>query len=86
MTKLEEMWAALEAYLPQAIAAGHGDSWAKMCNEKTADAASDAWADAAYASDAAFDAAWAYAAYYRGADGAEWAQKAIDRIYGEPKL
>jgi hypothetical protein len=80
MNKLDEMWAALLAYLPQAIDDGHGDSWAKMCNEKTPDAAyaasdaaaSDAWAaSAAYAADAA-----AYGASY--AD--HWAQKAIDAL------
>ena len=94
MTKLDEMWAALEAYQPQAIAAGHGDSWSKMCSEKTADAADDA----AYAADAAADAADADAtnaaatnattvAYAAAAAttnaaiaNAEWAQIAIDRI------
>lgn len=39
--KLIEMWAALLAHLPQAIAAGHGESWTKMCREQTADAAAD---------------------------------------------
>ena len=42
MSKLEEMWAALAAYQPQADAAGHGATWAKMCKEKTAKAAADA--------------------------------------------
>jgi hypothetical protein len=80
MNKLEEMWAALLAYLPQAIAAGHGDSWAKMCNEKTAAyaayAASD---DAAYAGKAAYAAAWAADAW-DASDADYWAQKGIDRI------
>jgi hypothetical protein len=81
MTKLDEMWAALAAYQPQADAAGHGQSWAKMCSEKTAYAA----AYAAYAA-AAADVAASYAAdasYAAAADVAaadRWAQKAIDRI------
>ena len=68
-TKLNEMWAALTAYQPQADAAGHGESWAKMCKEKTY-AASDA-----AASDAAADAADAYADYadYAYADYAYYA-------------
>ncbi len=83
MTKLEEMWVALLAYLPQAIAAGHGDSWARMCSEKTANAASAAY-DAAWAAYAAYDAAYdAYYAVYVSAyayASDSWAQKAIDRI------
>lgn len=70
MTKLEEMRTILTAYQPKAEAAGHGKSWAKMCNEKTAVAAYVAHvvaADAAYA--AAADAA-----------AEKWAQKAIDSI------
>ena len=51
MIKLDEMWAALAAYQLQADAAGHGESWARMCSEKTAAAASaaNAAASAAYA-------------------------------------
>ncbi len=73
MTKLDEMWAALEAYLPQATANGHGDSWAKMCNEKASAAAAAAWdaaydaVDAADAAAAAADAAAAAAADARDA-------------------
>jgi hypothetical protein len=82
MTKLEEMWAALAAYQPQADAAGHGKSWARMCSERTyaaafyaADsaAAADAAVAAFYAADAAVAANGAFYAAY-------WAQKAIDRI------
>ena len=91
-TKLNEMWAALTAYQPQADAAGHGESWAKMCKEKTyaaSDAAaSDAAADAAdaYADYAYYAAAYAYyaavvAAYAVDAvDAEKWAQKAIECI------
>ena len=99
MDKLEEMWAALTAYQPQADAAGHGDSWAKMCKEKTAEAATaaafDAFAAAAYAAAAA-----AYAAAYAAAAAADdasyaanavasaayaekWARVAIERIKGK---
>ena len=49
MTKLNEMWAALAVYQPQADAAGHGETWARMCSEKT-------YAAAAYAADAAYAA------------------------------
>jgi hypothetical protein len=68
MTKLNEMWAALTAYQPQADAAGHGISWAKMCKEKTYAAYAAAYAAAAAA----------YAAYAAVAE--KWAQKAIDSI------
>ena len=88
MAKLEEMWAALAAYQPQADAAGHGDSWAKMCSSKTAyaafaDAAAYAAEAAAYAATDAADAAGdaAYADANADADAAEmWAREAIDRI------
>jgi hypothetical protein len=64
MTKLDEMWAALATYQPKADAAGHGESWAKMCKEKTS-AAAYAAALATYAATyaAANDAAAAAAAY-----------------------
>ena len=94
MTKLDEMWAALAAYQPQADDLGHGDSWAAMCQEKTTDATRDAYsyaasyvaaADAAAdASEAVYAATWAssYAAYATSsADNAEkLSQRAIDRI------
>ena len=97
MNKLEEMWVALAAYQPQADAAGHGESWAKMCRERTARAARAADAAAALAAAAnaraaaaaerAADAA-AYArdaAKARPADSAAgyWAQKAIKQIKGK---
>jgi hypothetical protein len=37
--KLDKMWTALAAYKNKADAAGHGKSWALMCNEKTKKAA-----------------------------------------------
>jgi hypothetical protein len=62
MTKLEEMWEAAAAYQQQADDAGHGATWLAMCEERTADAAYEAYeaAEAAYAYEAA-DAAYAYA-------------------------
>ena len=82
MTKLDEMWAALTAYQPQAHAAGHGESWAKMCSEKTYAAARTAYGDAYVAAAyVAYAAAYAaYAAAYADADAKKWAQIAIDRI------
>jgi hypothetical protein len=42
---LAEMWAALEEYQPFADRDGHGESWARMCSERTEEAASAAsWA------------------------------------------
>jgi hypothetical protein len=80
MTKLNEMWAALAAYQPQADAAGHGKSWARMCGEKTVDAACAATAAAKFsnAADAADCAAYAV----RSPDAAAemWAQMAVNRI------
>ena len=85
MKILDEMWALLPAYQPQADAAGHGDSWAKMCREKTFSAATKAAAaakaDAAYAA-ADCAARAAAAATYAAADYAVemWAQMAVNRI------
>ena len=92
MSKLDEMWAALLAYLPQAISNGHGKSWAKMCSERTthaADYAATRAAAAAYDADtaayvAAYVAACAAVAVAAAADAADagdyWAQEAIDKI------
>jgi len=33
------MWSALEEYQPQANADGHGESWRRMCEERTAHSA-----------------------------------------------
>ena len=79
--KLNEMWAALAAYQPQADAAGHGKSWATMCKKKTANATYDA-ADAAdaYSADAAAHAAAAHAAAAHAVAAEYWAQIAIERI------
>ena len=85
MDKLEEMWAALAAYQPQADAAGHGATWAAMCKERTAAAAyaaaAAAYAAAAYAAAAAaYYADYAAAAVAAAAYAEKWARVAIERI------
>jgi hypothetical protein len=42
MTKLDEMWVALEKYQDKADKRGHGVTWAKMCELKTTEAANAA--------------------------------------------
>jgi hypothetical protein len=85
MTKLDEMWAALENYQKYADADGHGESWSKMCKLKTEDAAWDAAGAAAiavavvYVSHAVYDASYAVARLITAA-AAERPQFAIDRI------
>jgi hypothetical protein len=71
--KLDEMWAALAAYQPRADAAGHGESWALMCSERT-----EVAAHAAYA--AAYVAAQAAARAARAAASADYAARSIDYI------
>jgi hypothetical protein len=61
---LAEMWAALAEYQPMADRDGHGESWAKMCQNRTARAA---W-EACRARPAVFDDA---------TDGAKFAWDAI---------
>lgn len=57
MTDLTAMWEALAQYQPYADADGHGESWRKMCEERTEKAARAA-VDAARAK-AAWEAATA---------------------------
>ena len=80
MKILDEMWALLPAYQPQADAAGHGESWAYMCREKTFSAATKA--AAAAKADAAYAAADCAAYAVRSPDAAAemWAQMAINHI------
>jgi hypothetical protein len=89
MTDLNAMWAALEKYQPYADADGHGETWRRMCSERTekaAEAATDAawetlggWADAAEAADSAGNAEradwleWAKDVLY-------WSDRTIERI------
>jgi hypothetical protein len=49
---LAEMWTALAEYQPQADRDGHGDTWARMCRERTKEA-SQAASSAASAASAA---------------------------------
>jgi len=76
---LDDMWDRLAQHQPFADARGYGPEWAKMCAERTPDAAA-AWA-AAWAGDAAWawKAAWAAWAAARGeARAAEAADAARD--------
>ena len=71
MTELEKMWTALEAHQHIADKKGYGVEWARMCSERTPEAAAlaanavwptvgaDDAAYAAYAADAARDVACA---------------------------
>jgi hypothetical protein len=48
---IDKMWAALAEYQPTADTDGHGETWARMCSERTEDAAkaaSDAANTASY--------------------------------------
>jgi hypothetical protein len=76
---LAEMWRELSEYQPQADRDGHGESWAKMCSERTGDWAWEAKLEARKASQ---DAAWAAAdAVARAlADATEWAVEVIEAI------
>ena len=64
---LAEMWAALAECQPQADRDGHGESWRRMCEERTLAAARDAARVAAW--DAARHAAW-YASWAAPSDRA----------------
>jgi len=55
MSKLDEMWAALEAHKPDA---SYADAWQTMCRERTKEAIAAAY-DAAPEGLAAEAAAWA---------------------------
>jgi len=73
---LAEMWRELAEYQPIADLDGHGESWAKMCRERTEDAARAAMED-----DAARSAAGYAAAAASGASGASmWARLSIALI------
>ncbi len=79
MSKLDEMWAALEAYQPKAIADGHGDSWRVMCKERTWAATAKAYDATPIGSAAAWAALSAAAAAVDTAADRD-AQEAIDAI------
>jgi len=74
MTDLEPMWAALAKYQLYADADGHGDSWRRMCSERTVKAA---W----YATEAAEAArSPVTATAYSARCAAYWFYSAIERI------
>ena len=71
--RIEEMWKRLATYQPHANKRGYGKAWAKMCKERTEEAARVAeraahaeedWPGEAWAGCAA-DAAWAVEAEER---------------------
>jgi hypothetical protein len=73
---LAEMWRELSEYQPFADRDGHGESWRRMCRERTEDAARAAMED-----DAARSAAGYAAAAASGAAGASmWARLSIALI------
>ena len=85
---MDWMWSVVLPQLqPLADRHGFGESWRKMCDLRTANAADAAYADAnayanANAADAAADAAAnAYAYAYAAADAATYADAAADAAY-----
>ena len=84
---LAEMWRELAEYQPQADCNGHGQSWAKMCRDRTEDDASTAYLARQYSGDvaaAAYGAWWAAqrdaAARRLSKDAVAWAADAIAAI------
>jgi hypothetical protein len=80
---LAEMWAALAEYQPQAEKNGHGESWRRMCEERT-EAAANAAAWARGASPTNIEWSWASmaadAAARAAKEAAIFAQRAIAAI------
>jgi hypothetical protein len=59
---LAEMWRELAEYQPMADADGHGESWARMCQARTEEAASEAYRArqaSSHVAAAAYGALWA---------------------------
>jgi hypothetical protein len=77
--KLNEMWTALSAYQTRAVAAGHGESWALMCSERTERAAYAA-AHVAWDADASYAAWAAEAAAYAATNVEHYADRSIAYI------
>jgi hypothetical protein len=74
------MWEALSRYQPYADADGHGETWRKMCEERTEEVA---WAAAVALVVAVLAAAWAAARAAEAAEAADvkyWSDCAIERI------
>jgi len=91
MIDLEPMWLALAKYQPYADADGHGESWRKMCEERTVNASRLAWHDkninnchivnAADVVEEAWAAALAFADAVRDfADAAKWSFETIEKV------
>ena len=91
MTVLEPMWVVLAKYQPYANADGHGESWRRMCEERTVKAAELAWHDkninnchivnAADVVEEAWAAALDFADAVRCfADAAKWSLKTIEKV------
>ena len=62
MTDLNEMWTRLERHQPFAGARGHGEAWAKVCEERTLEAATaplPEWVTVVTVAAAAVVVAWA---------------------------
>lgn len=83
MSDLNEMWAALERYQPYADKKGHGESWKRMTQKRTKDAAWTAivtmWASPT--SRLARNAVWAArAALHPAEDSERFAAQAIELI------
>ena len=81
---IDQMWEQLTAHQPFADQRGYGEAWARMCEEKTPEAAWAAEAaEAAADADADADAAWAAAAVAAAVRAAktavEWIEKAEGR-------
>lgn len=76
-SKLNEMWKALSAYQHIADTKGYGESWKKMCIEKTEESARAAWAAAS--ADGPFPWSNTRTAHY-AADAAAWAIRAADDL------
>lgn len=76
---LAEMWRELEAYQPTADRDGHGKSWARMCRERTEEAAEAAW-NAAVTWLAAMAASKAALKAATAADAARFAADAVSAI------
>ena len=78
---IDQMWERLAQHQPFADQRGYGEAWARMCEEKTPEAAWAAEA-AALAADADADAAWAAAAVAAAVRAAKTAVEWIEKAQG----
>ena len=66
MSSIDQMWEKFEAHQPEADRLGYGAAWRRMCEERTEDAAENAWVAANVVSEAVWEASaaavWAKAA------------------------